>query len=176
VPILSNDSYYGNTTFNTENRLSIQDVFTATEIGVFVGVPSSSTATNWSLYNYVPPSIFTTSNSDTALVGLYNNGYLKFVNNQRVVAPFWDLKRHYNIPQTQIAANAGYTSSGVNTQAQVDGTSDGFYPVYPQWVFNGGGNIDMNVFLPQSLAAITANSRLVVMFRGFLLQNASQLK
>jgi hypothetical protein len=178
VPILQNSAYGTNTqsVAPDQNLLSLQDVFCATEINVGVAKASSTTDASYQVFNYAPTSVFSTSNTASSIIGMYNNAYLKFVNNQQVIAPYWDLLRHYLVPNQQPATNAYYTSSSVNYISQVDGSTDGFYPVQPMWVFNGGGNVQVSLNLAQNLAAVESNEKLVVFVRGFLLQNASLVK
>jgi hypothetical protein len=178
IPILQNSAYGTNTTSvqPSTNLLSLQDVFCTTEINIGVAKASSSTDTTYQVFNYAPKDVFSTTNTAAAIIGMYSSGYLKFVNNQQIVAPYWDLQRHYLAPNQQPAANAYYTSSGVNYISQIDGSTDGFYPCQPMWVFNGGGNIQLSLNIPQNLAAVESNEKLVCWFRGFLLQNASLVK
>jgi hypothetical protein len=178
VPILQNSAYGTNTqsVAPDQNLLSLQDVFCATEINVGVAKPSSTTDASYQVFNYAPTSVFSTANTATSIIGMYNNAFLKFVNNQQVIAPYWDLLRHYLVPNQQPATNAYYTASAVNYISQVDGSTDGFYPVQPMWVFNGGGNVQVSLNLAQNLAAVESNQKLVLFVRGFLLQNASMVK
>ena len=107
---------------------------------------------------------------------IFNNGYLKFTNNQQVVAPYWDLLKHYCASRTQPATNADYTASAINYISSIDGSTDGFYPCQPMWVFNGAGNVQVTLNLPVNMAAVETNSRIIIMWRGYLLMNASQIK
>jgi hypothetical protein len=177
LPILTNDQQNGTNTYLTENRLTLQDLFVVNQIGFFVASPSSPIDTAFKLSTYGDPQIFTTAGAAAAINGMYANAYLKYTNNNRVVLPYWDLQRHYNSPVQQSFDKPYYSAS--NTQAygaSQNGSVDGFYPVEPSIIFNGGGNIDMNVILKGNLAAIQANSRIVCLFRGILLQNASSVK
>lgn len=177
LPILTNDQQNGTNTYLTENRLQLQDIFVVNQIGFFVAAPASATDTAFKLSTFGDVQIFTTSGAAAAINGMYANGSLRYTNNQRVVLPFWDLQRHYNAPITQSFDKPYYSAS--NTQAfasSQNGCVDGFYPVEPSIIFNGAGNIDLNVILKGNLAAIQANSRIVCMFRGILLQNASGVK
>lgn len=176
VPVLQNSQFTGTNTTNTSNLLSLQDIQVVTDIGVFVAKPSSSTDGSFQIFPYAPKDVFSTSTTAAALIGMYSNGSLKFVNNQQVIAPFWDLQKHYTVPQQQPATNEGYTSSGVNYISSIDGSTDGFYPCQPMWVFNGAGNVQVSLNLPTNLSAVETNSRIIIMWKGFLLQNASQIK
>lgn len=176
IPILANDQRNGTNAFITENRLQLQDLFVVTEIGMFVAVPTGATDGRFPIYSYPPPTVFSTANTAAAVQGAYAQGRISQSSNNQVISPFWDTYKHYAVPQTQIASAVGYSTSTNATVGSVDGATDGFYPVTPGWVFNGGGNLDLNFIIPQNMAAIETNSRFVFMFRGFLLQNASAVK
>jgi hypothetical protein len=176
IPILANDQRNGVNTFVTENRLQLQDLFVCTEVGMFVAVPTSASDGRFPMYSYAPPTVFSTANTASSIQGAYTNGYIRQSSNNQVISPYWDTYKHYNVPQTQIASAVGYTTSTNATVGSVDGATDGFYPVTPGWVFNGGGNLDMNFIIPQNMQAVETNSRFVFMWRGFLLQNASGVK
>ncbi len=162
--------------FNTMNLLALQDMFVINKIGVFIGNPSSDTDAQYKLYTYGDANVFTDANVAASIEGLYNNANLKYTNNQRVVLPYWDLKRHHNVPKTQTAANAFFSESGESLVNSEDGTIDGFYPVQPSLLLNGGGNAILELDLKQALTATTTYMRIVVILRGILLQNASAIK
>lgn len=178
LPILQNSQFGTSTTSaaQDQNLLSLQDIFCATEICLSVAKPSSLTDSAYRLYQWGDASVFTTTNTATSINGMYDSAFLKFVNNQQVIAPYWDIKRHFIIPNQQPAANAYFTSSGYPFITQIDGSTDGFYPVQPMWVFNGGGNVQVSLNLQSSLAAVETVEKVVLLIRGFLLQNASMIK
>jgi hypothetical protein len=178
IPVLQNSAYGTNTqsTAPDQNLLSLQDVAVCTEISVQVAKAASATDSAYQSFSYAPASVFSTSGVSAAIIGMFYGGSLKFVNNQQVIAPYWDLFRHYKSPNQQPATNAYYTASSVNYVSEIDGTTDGFYPVQPMWVFNGGGNVQLSLQLPTALAAVESYQKLVVFMRTFLLQNASMVK
>ena len=177
LPILNNDQQNGaNSGFITEHRLTLQDVFIVSDISVFIAVPSGANDGLFRLYTYPSPEKWTTAGAAASAIGMFSNAYMTYKVNNADVSPYWDLAKHLKIPETQYGLNVGYTSSGVNQLDSFDGVTDGFYPCQPSWVFNGGGNIDVSINLPSAMTAIQANSRIVAFFRGFLAQNASQLK
>lgn len=178
LPILQNSAYGTNTqsVAPDQNLLSLQDVFCATEINFAVAKPSSSTDAGYQAFNYAPSAVFSTANVASSIIGMYYNAYLKFVNNQQVVAPYWDLLRHYKAPNQQQITAPYYAANTQGYVSEVDGTTDGFYPVQPMWVFNGGGNVQVSLNLSQSLTAVETNQKGVLFVRGFLLQNASMVK
>ena len=178
VPILQNSAYGTNTqsVAPDQNLLSLQDVFCATEINVGIAKAASATDAAYQVFNYLPSAVFSTANVAAAGIGMFYNGFLKFVNNQQVVAPYWDLLRHYKSPNQQQIAAPYYAANTQGYVSEVDGTTDGFFPVQPMWVFNGGGNVQVSLNLAQNLAAVETYQKLVVFVRGFLLQNASMVK
>jgi hypothetical protein len=144
-------------------------------VGFFVCAPTSSTATDFKLFTYPNTSVFSTTGAAAALNTLYN-GFLNIqVNNQNVL-PAIDIYRSYFVPQTQQAANAFYTSSAISLQDQNNGNADGFTAIEPNLLLNGAANINAQIVLPGALAAIQANSRLVVIFRTILCQNVTSVK
>jgi hypothetical protein len=170
VPVLVNDTVNG-AAFNTEKRIQLQDIHVVSEIGVFVALPSSSTATNFALYSNPNKQIFTTSYS--TLLSLYNGNLNIQVNNQNVL-PAWDIWRHYSVPQTQ--NGVGVTAQTIFPVDQMEGSTTGFYPCEPNLLLNGAANIQANLTLPGAVTTIDANSRIVVIFRTILAQNVTSVK
>lgn len=153
---------------NTSNLLSLQDVFVMNYLGCFVAKPSSPTDASYKMFSYGNPAEFTTANVAYGIEAMYANSNLKFTNNQRVVLPYWDLKRHHNAPF--------YQASGTPFNDSANDTVDGFYPVEPSVVLNGAGNAVLELQLKQALPAVETYQRFIVMVRGILLQNASSIK
>lgn len=175
-PVLTNDVSSSNTTsFNTEQRLNLQDAFVCSSIGLFFCKPSSSTATNFQLVSYPNASIFSTANTATSLFSWYNSSLSLTVNNHQIV-PAYDLYRHYSVPQQQETANADYTTSGINYKDQQSGADSAFYPVEPAWVFVGSKQNVLQVQLPQAMAAVETNSRAILILRGHLAQNVTPVR
>lgn len=175
-PVLTNDVSSSNTTsFNTEQRLNLQDAFVVSQIGLFFAKPSSSTATNFQLVSYPNASIFSTSNTATSLYNWYNSSLSLTVNNRQIV-PAYDLYRHYSVPQQQETADADYTSSGINYKDQQDGSASAFYPIEPAWVLVGSKQNVLQVQLPTAMAAVETNSRAILILRGHLAQNVTPVR
>lgn len=159
--------------FNTQRKLQLQDAFVATQIGLFVAVPGSATATNFPLFTYGDGVTFSGANTATSLNSLYN-GFMQVTLNNNVILPAWDLLRHVRVPwqQTQ-AAIALITGARQNS---LDFGEDGFYPVEPSLVVNGAGNYQANLVLPSALSAVETNSRIIVIMRGVLAQNVTSVQ
>jgi len=162
--------------FPTENRLALNDIFVCVDFNVSVAKPSSATDTEFRLYNYGSQSVFTSSNTATSINAMYNKGYIQWINKQKVVAPHWDLMKHFYVPNQQGQSAPYYAANTVPYVDEYNGAVDGFYPTSPNWVFNGAGNINMQLVLPTNLVAVETYERLVVQYRGFLIQNASQVQ
>jgi len=164
--------------FNTEIRLRLNDGFTITDIGLFVAKPGSATDTTFKLYTYPSESEFSTANCGEALRGLYNNGTLQITKNQVNYIENWDLYKHFCVNAIQQSVSyAGYTtasSTAANPADQQNGSTDGFFPLATPFTFTGQDNIQISVNTPVALAAVESNSRLVLMFRGYIAYNAAR--
>jgi len=175
-PVLVNDVSSSNTTsFNTEQRLNLQDAFVVSQMGLFFAVPSSSTSNSFPLYTYANPYGFSSANTGASINNWYNSSLSLTVNNRQIV-PAYDLYRHKYVPQQQQASGAYYTSSGINFVDQQDGSSDGFYPIEPSWVLVGSKQNVLTVQLNQAMTAVEANSRAIIIFRGHLGQNVTPVR
>ncbi len=166
-PILVNVQN-GNTQFNTEIRLNMQDSFVPTELQVFTGLPGSATGTAWKPLTYENPALFTAASS-LAIVALWNTGTMEIKINKDTKLTNWDLWRHYYAGQTQQTAPVG-AGSPVN---EVCGADDGFYPMEPYVLFIGSQNIQITINLALAITAVDAFSRVGIMFRGVLAQNST---
>lgn len=158
-----------NTQFATEQRLTLQDSFVVAECGVFWFIPTSSTASNSPLISWPNPNTFSTANAATSAESLYNS-YLKLEVNKKVVVPAWDVYRSRCVNQTQLTAA---TNSPVD---QLSGRDDVFYATEPNWVVIGSRNSIFTITMPNSFAAIQANSRIVLYLRGVLAQNSTSVQ
>lgn len=177
IPLLQNAAN-NSTTPQTASAyaLSMQDGFLITDIAILVSKRASALDATAASYAYAPASVFTTANAASSIIGMYDNGFLKLTVNQQVITPYWDLRKHYKAPDQQFAANADYTTSGINYVPSEDGTSDGFYPVVPGWYIDGAGNVQLTLNLGANLAAVETYEFVNVLCRGFILQNSSSFK
>jgi hypothetical protein len=164
IPVLVNDNQNASGPRVNEKRLNLQDVFVTTEIGVFIGV-GTSTNTAAKLYTYPNSTVFTSATDDD-LWSIYN-GYLNLAINNEQLLPAWDVIRHYFVPQTQQSAS---------TTDQWAAGSDGFYPVEPGIVMNGAANINFQLTANGAPASVLANSFICVIQRGILCQNTTTIK
>jgi hypothetical protein len=163
------------TNYNTQLKLNLQDSFIVSQIGFFLAAPSSTTDASYRLLTYPNKTAFGTP---TALNTLYN-GFMSLTINQRTIIPNWDLYKHLDVPQTQqnmvtatfaTTAGAGLLADDMNNAGDF-----GFFPCEPNIVLVGSKKNDLTVTLPAGLSAVTANSRLVCIFRGILAQNTTSV-
>jgi hypothetical protein len=170
IPIIKNTN--PSTRIN-QNLITLQDIFVANQIGVFIGI-GSATNSAAKLYTYGSQIAFSTSGAAAALLSVYN-GQLQLLNNNEQVVPAWDLLRHYKVPAIQAITDLYYDGTAVQ-QDQLDMSADGFYPNEPGWVINGAGNMVMSVVCGEGPAAIQADSFVCVILRGILFQNVTTVK
>ncbi len=175
-PVLVNDvSASATAATNLEQRLNLQDAFYVSQIGLFFGVPSSSTATNFQLCTYPNTTVFSAANTATSLFNWYNSSLSLTVNNRQIV-PAYDLYRHYSVPQTQTAADIYYSASGIDSRDQQDGGTSAFYPIEPGWVLVGSKQNTLQVQLASAMQAVETNSRAILILRGHLAQNVTPVR
>ncbi len=167
------------TNWNTQTKLNLQDSFVCSEIGFFLAVPTSSTDTAFSLLTYPNPTVLTAANY-AAYKTIYN-GQMQLNVNQKTIITNWDLSRHLYAQETQQNAITGTYASTVapailNSTDSIDLSSHGFVPVEPNFVLVGSKKNDLSVNLPGvGLTAVTANSRLICVMRGIMLQNSTSV-
>ena len=171
LPIVITDN--SSTIFNTMKPVNLQDIHVVSSLFIGLAAPSSSTDTAFPVCSY--PSVgagFSAAQADAALT-LYNGFFSLSVNNQLVV-PSIDILRNYYVPQTQ--GGVGITAQTVFPVDQWDAADNGFYPIEPNVLLNGGANIVANIVLPAAISTVKADSRIVVIFRTILCQNTTSVK
>jgi len=171
LPIVITDN--SSTIFNTMKPVNLQDIHVVSSLFIGLAAPSSSTDTAFPVCSYPSPGAgFTAAQADAALT-LYNGFFSLSVNNQLVV-PSIDILRNYYVPQTQ--GGVGITAQTVFPVDQWDAADNGFYPIEPNVLLNGGANIVANIVLPAAISTVKADSRIVVIFRTILCQNTTSVK
>lgn len=176
MPLIVNQQQTGGASRVLNNLLSMQDIFVVANL--FVGwTVASATDSNGKLYSYPSPVAATSAAIATALQTLYN-GRLNILNNNVNVVPSWDLNRHFFVPRTQQNTNfnAAPTAPAEYTIDQLNLLEDGFCPVEPNWVINGGGNMVATINLPGAISSIPTNGAIVMIARGILIQNSTTVK
>ena len=174
IATLVNDANNAGVIFNTEIRLALQDWFITSSNGIFLAVPTSLTDGSFQ-YNTFPNPFAFTGGTAPAAYAMYN-GYLTLQIDGTLVVPQWDIARHLVIPNQQNVANAYYSVSNQQLQSEISGQNSGFYPVEPNWIFNGAANLDFQLKMPQAMASVQANSRIVIIQRGVKAQNVTSVK
>jgi hypothetical protein len=160
---------------NTENRLTLQDSFVASSVGLFLFVPATATGTGTPLLSYPNPAVFTGANEATSGETLYHSQLSLTVNKEQIV-PAWDTFRSRMVPQTQfITFTAAATGNQAANQDQISGRDDVFYPTEPNWVIIGSRGSVPVLTMPTTFAAVHANARLVLYLRGVLAQNSTSV-
>jgi hypothetical protein len=165
-----------NSNFVTSAKLNLQDSFLISRIGFFIGIAASSSITETvvPLYTYPDAAKFSTANAATSLETVYN-GTMTYTVNQRQIVTGWDLYKHKVTPITQ----TGYTPTGTAATGIANSTdfaNHGYYPVEPNLILIGSKKNTITVTLDGTLAAIQANSRLVMICQGILGQNCTSVR
>jgi len=173
LPIVITDNANG-AAFNTEARVALQDVHVVSSLFIGLAAPSSSTDTAFRVLSYPSTATgeFSSAQADAALT-LYNGFFTMQVNNSNIV-PRYDILRSYYVPQTQ--GGVGITAQTVFPVDQLDAGDNGFYPIEPNILLNGGSNIVANIVLPAAISSVKADSRIVAIFRTILCQNVTSVK
>lgn len=167
-PALVNNNGPANSLFNTEIRLNLQDSFVVSSWGWFLAKPLSAVDATFVLQTFPDVLIFATAGSNVALETIYNSIVQVAVNND-IILPVWDMNRHRMVPQSQQVAVAPAQIS------QFDGSSDGYYPVEPNFMLIGSKNSIITLTLPAALAVVETFGRIVTIFRGVLAQNSTSI-
>lgn len=173
-PVLVNDSSATSSSQRpTEQRLNLQDAFYVGTIQMFLGLPSSSTATDYYPITYPNGNIFTTPSAKQALWNFYQ-GTLSITVNNRTILTAWDVERHLSVPQTQ--QNASLTS-GVNMD-QIEGSYSTAFACEPNIVLIGSKNNQINLTLPNAVGTLQATPAgcqtiVTLLLRGILAQNVT---
>lgn len=158
--VLNNQNNAGVSQRPTEVRLTQQDSFFASQIGIYLAKASSTTDYSFSLQTY--PNAITFPTGAATLNTLYNGYGIITVNNQKIV-PKFPISDFYQVPQTQLTAA---TNSPIT---QFDPTEVGL--LQPNINFVGTSQSTFNIILPQNLTALDTATYLVIILKGVLAQN-----
>lgn len=158
-----------NVTFNTENRLQLQDSLVVSEYGIFVCKPASRTDTAFKLRTYGNTQDFTAGAAAALDSTFYCNGNSIMKVNNDVVIPYRGLLNHWYKPQTQQTAALGAGSP----DDQIRGAEDGFITQEPNLLLIGSKNYVPQINLAGNLATVDAFTRAVLIFRGINAQNST---
>lgn len=174
IPILVNSNATQGT-YVTEKRLNLTDVFLVTDIMIRVGVAASDGDAAFETFAYGNTTIFSTAGAAAAINGVYHNGFINVLLGNDQVIPNMDLLRFYKVPYAQQQANMYYSASAISQKDATDGATDGQWPIQPNIVLTGNGNIQFQLNTIVGQAAIQTGSRWIVKMRGVLAQNASKI-
>lgn len=171
--VLVNDNL--NPAYVTQNKLSLQDSFICSSLGIYIAIPASASVSEGTvkLYSYPDETVFTAATA-LALNTLYS-GFLSLTVNQRVIVPSWDIYRHYCAPLTQNGSPVN-VAAGSSLDNSTNFATDGTYNVEPNMVFVGSKKNQLQITIPQALTAIPANSRVCIIARGLLAQNSTPVR
>ncbi len=166
-PIQTNVQGNSGVVRSTERRLAQQDAFYVARMQFYIANASSATATNFPLYTYPSPTIFTGTGEAAGLQTIYN-GMLRLTMNGVVVQPGFPMSNFLNVPQTQKTAA---TNSPIDEINGVDAFS-----FQPNPVLIGSNNNQLVVVLPSAITGtLTANDYMVIILQGILAQNVTNL-
>lgn len=164
--------------------------------------PGSQVITGFTLYNQPIGYQWGTNNNSLSgippitLNGLqnefWNSGWFRYSFDYKVLIPRWDTLQHLFIQRTQATLFTGSTAAtslGYGPQIpNLNGLSDGWVPMEPNIIISGAKNSEIYFNLPFSMSYAdlgwegaqiadgTLQPRLVVMYRGVLLQNTTSVK
>lgn len=169
--LTSNQNNSNGVQFNTENRLTMQDSLICYEYGIYTGNPGSATDTTWQLKTYGSQPTFAAAAANALNSTFYSHGYFRITANNDVVMPYRGLFNHWYRPQTQQTAAFGPASP----EDQIQGSEDGMITNEPNIFLIGSKGYLPQIVLPVNLAAVDAFERAVVIFRGVLAQNSTDV-
>ena len=160
----------------TDNLLNLNDEFVVTSYTVFLRTVAADSPSNTQLLNAVPytyadTNVFTGTNS--ANVGAIYNGTLSFTIDRKDFIPAYPARAFYRVGDTQTAANAYFTASGIKTSNSFPNSLYGFVESEPVKI-TGRQTIDISVDLGASVAMddSSVTNYAVLELRGFLVVNA----
>jgi len=169
-----------------EIRLNINDEFIANEIGFYIGANvtvAGTTKKSKRLFTYAPVEL----SSDYMKTENAYTGQLQILVNKISFVEKWDMKKHNFIPRTQFGISS--VAIPVATQASIDFSANGMYPLQPNITISGAKKNDIIYSLPAAVAPSTgtwttpdaaeqimAIAEFWLVFRGLLGQNASKFQ
>jgi len=155
--------------FNTEIRLPLQDSICVNEIFFYVGNPSSSTDTAWQLRSYGNLIDFAAASAAAINSTLYSHGKFEIKVNNDVLVPQRLISNFWYKPETQQTAALGAGSP----DDQLKGAEDCGITCEPNIVLIGSKQNIITVVLPTALAAVDADSRMIMVLKGIYAQNST---
>lgn len=166
--VLVNDNGPAGTKFPTEIRLNQQDSFIASTLAIRLGLPSSAADCSYVDHSYPNPIVFATG---AASLGTVYKSYMKVTINNVVKIPTLQLGRFRQVQFAQ-QATAAANQNGI-AQDSIDEATDGVMLVEPNIILIGSKNNLITVTLPAAMATVDAGTRLIMEWRGVLVQNST---
>lgn len=163
------DQNTNNIKFPTEQRLKQQDTLIINEYGFFLGAPTSREDTEFDLMTFPDQVVFSAAELRALKGGLYSNGSYQLNVNGDVVIPYRGLFNHLHIPQTQHTDALGAGSP----QNEINGAEDAAITQEANLLLIGSKNNVPQVNLARALSSCKQYTRLVLIYRGILAQNAT---
>lgn len=160
----------------TENKLNEQDLFRATDLGIFLMAESKTKTGNGLLQTYPNPFVF------ADIAGALQNADLETVYNGRMVFKTGDTTYLPDLPilDCRVCRTAQQTAT-TNRSERLP--SDGYLPLMPGYTLRGRENNNMSLVIPanantlvQTDNAATYISKVVLILRGFKVTGAGNVK
>ena len=172
-PVLANEAA---NLINYENRLQIADAFYVTSIGIYLlKIPTGQQAAQQPLYTNNDPLVFTGASEADNLNNVYS-GQLQIQINQTTYVKGFDTRRFYRVGQNiKGVAVSTVASVGLVPLSQWDSDDYGHYPIYPELIFDGKQNNQVQITCPNSLnmAGTGSANHVVMIAHGMLVQGGS---
>jgi hypothetical protein len=166
--VLTNNNGPAGTLFPTEIRLNQQDSFITSALTIRLGLPANAGDCAYIDHSYPNPIVFATG---AAALGVIYKSQLKVTINNVVKIPTLQLGRFRQVQFAQ-QATAAANQNGI-AQDSIDEATDGMMLVEPNIILIGSKNNLIQVTLPAALAAVDAGTRLIMEWRGVLVQNST---
>jgi hypothetical protein len=162
----------------TEVRLALTDKFLVTEVGFYVlKVTTAGTNRGDVLRTWNNSQIFSKSGEAAAMMNMWN-GRLAITINSINWFTTWDLMRHYRVGNAQKGVLTAATGTGnAWDQNTWDQASYGMFPTTPTIEFSGADTTGIQINCPANvdMTGTSSTNYAVIIFRGFLAQNASKV-
>lgn len=170
--LTQNQPNSANIPFNTENRLTMQDSLCVNEYGIYVGKPAANDDVLWELETYGNPVTFAGANEALNInSAFFDQGAFRLTCNNDVLMPYRQLWNHKYRGVTQqtapVAAGSPFD--------QIRGNEDGMITCEPNFVLIGSKGYIPEIILPKALTAVPAFARVIIIFRGVLAQNSTNV-
>lgn len=162
---------------NYENRLEIADSFYVTSLGLYLlKIPNSESASQQPLYTNNDPFVFNTNATEADNLNNVYSGILQISINQTVYVKGFDTRRFYRVGQNIKGVAVSTTATvGIVPLSQWDADDYGHYPIYPELIFDGGQNNQVQINCPNSLdmSGTTSDNHVIMIAHGMLVQGGS---